>query len=175
MNNLQFTCQIFIYCLFLVSLSQYVVLLSGLKGITLSQKIKLQVTIQLQDGLIVRQYKVEKTYQYDPSFGFHQTFILNFYQFFLTPNLINLKHREVTYYVLKLIKRIQNKSKKYFRVWMNTYSKYHLRFKKNLKNYEDHDFKVSQKPIFLSSFPNLLNFLLKYYHIVFLNVLSVLI
>ena len=54
---------------------------------------------------------------------------------------------------------------------MNTYSKYHLKFKTNLKNYVNHDFKVSQKPIFLFSFPNLLNFLLKYYHIVFLNVL----
>ena len=131
--------------------------------------------IQLLGGLIAQLYKVEKTCRHDPSFGFHQTLFFNFYYFFLIPNKIMLKHREVTYYVLKLIKHIQNKSKKYFRAQRNIYSKYHSQFKTNIKNYVGHDFKVSQKPIILVIFSILLNFLLKCCHIAFLNVPSVLI
>ena len=73
--------------------------------------------------------------------------------------MINLIQLEGTCYVLKLIKRIQNKSMKYFEAKMNIYSKYHLHSKINLKNYEDHDFKVFQKPIIPFIFKNLLHFL----------------
>lgn len=74
------------------------------------------------------------------------------------------------YYVLKSIKHIQNKSKKYFETKMDIYLKYHPHRKINLKNYEVHDFELFRRPKFLFDFVKLLDFLLMNCHNVFLNV-----